>query len=138
MLGLGDLPTGQVGVWHGGAIGPMPWTQKRYLFNVFYGVQGGVVYDKYAKKERPSITILAMDDEKVTYVDSEGKRKAKYVLTDERVDDDLDAIFGGFGLISRWEDHIYTLFEDEIAPLKPQAFIEVDYDEYFDGPDYPF
>ena len=89
-------------------IGPEPRTTKNYLFKM------------YVDKEQ--VHVISESDKEVTYLDPASRVVFKYVLTDERVGEESD-LFGGFGLRSRAEDHIYTLFEGEEEPPEPNGFV---------------
>ena len=111
-----------VGRWVRGTvvnIGPASETARRFLF------------DKYYSPE--TVEVLAINDQTVIFINPNSRALVKHVLTDERVGNETD-LFGGFGLRSRAEDHIYTLFEDEEEPLEPNDFIPATDEELEDLP----
>jgi len=95
------------GRWWPGAvveIGLRPVKKSRRFFDSIYRRGGD-----------PNVEIIHEDEEFVTFLFKGRKDAWMYILTDEKVDDDPSALFGGFGLSGPTRGGL-TILEDEPEP----------------------
>lgn len=95
------------GKWWSGEvveIGLKPVKQRRFLFDVIW-----------RRGRDPGVEILREDEEYVTFLYPSPENAWMYIRTDEKIDDELDALFEGFGLQCSTRNRL-TILEDEPEP----------------------